>query len=331
MPAAPHNSRRDVIIDAQEFASVLKPSAGWKTEWIQLRPGPVSHSAVRVAFGSDSYTALQTSSAGILRGSTAPGIRALIMGLPAATPLRTDARPVGSDTCLLLGPATPFDLYLPEGGGVMIFAVPAERESPATAISDEAQRRFSVLDARQVAQITQFLDALEQSRAIPAASKGETGSPRLLREQLRSTTVALFRELRSPEETRRAPLQRHVAVTRACAFIDGHLREPIALTDLCEAAGVGTRALEYGFHDFYDLGPMAYVRNLRLCRVRHDLLNPASKDESVSRAARRWSFTHMGQFSHDYRVLFGEMPSITLTRRALPGNQRATAAAGPVS
>ena len=85
--------------------------------------------------------------------------------------------------------------------------------------------------------------------------------------------------------------------------------------DLCEAAGVSTRALEYGFRDFYDLGPMAYVRNLRLCRVRHDLLDPAHAD-SVSSAARRWSFTHMGQFSHDYRVLFGEMPSKTLARRA---------------
>ena len=56
-------------------------------------------------------------------------------------------------------------------------------------------------------------------------------------------------------------------------------------------------------------GPMAYVRNLRLCRVRHDLLDPARNDDSVSSAARRWSFTHMGQFSHDYRALFGEMPS----------------------
>ena len=64
---------------------------------------------------------------------------------------------------------------------------------------------------------------------------------------------------------------------RACAFIDAHLRASIALADLCAAAGVGTRALEYGFHDFYELGPMAYVRNLRLCRVRHDLLAPGKR------------------------------------------------------
>ena len=73
---------------------------------------------------------------------------------------------------------------------------------------------------------------------------------------------------------------------------------------------------------------MAYVRNLRLCRVRHDLLDPAHADDSVSSAARRWSFTHMGQFSHDYRALFGEMPSKTLAAarsavRAKTSQQRA--------
>jgi AraC-like DNA-binding protein len=328
MHAAAH--KRDVVIDALDFASVLKPATGWQIEWIQLRPGPVSHNAVRVAFGSESYTALQTSSAGILRGSTAPACRAIFMGLPSATPLRTDAQPVGSDTCLALGPAAPVDLYLPEGAGVMIFAAPAEREPAAAGAGDE-QKRLSTLDARQGAQVAQFLDAIDQLRSTPDAPRVASSPPRRLREQLRSTSASLFRDLTPPAAPRREQLQRHAAVIRACEFIDGHLREPIALADLCAASGVGTRALEYGFHDFYELGPMAYVRNLRLSRVRHDLLNASGKEESVSRTARRWSFTHMGQFSHDYRVLFGEMPSITLMRRSSPGRQRAAAAAGTTS
>jgi AraC family ethanolamine operon transcriptional activator len=322
MHAAVQKSRRDVVIDALDFASVLKPSAGWQTEWIQLRPGPVSHTAVRVAFGSVSYIALQTSSAGILRGSTAPGSCTLFMGMPSATPVRTCARPVGSDTRMMLGPAAPFDLYLPESGGVMIFA---------SAIANVEHQRFSTLDSRQAAQVAEFLESVEQMRSIPSTSQDTSDSPRRLREHLRSTSAALFRNISPAAQPRRERLQRHAAVIRACEFIDGHLRDPIALADLCAASGVGTRALEYGFHDFYDLGPMAYVRNLRLCRVRLDLLNAANKGQSVSGTARSWSFTHMGQFSHDYRVLFGEMPSITLTRRPSPDRQRATTAAGALS
>ena len=170
------------------------------------------------------------------------------------------------------------------------------------------------------------MDALEQIRAAPAASPVTREAQRHLRNHLRTMTPALIREAGSLVKGEGARLQRHLAVIRACNFVDAHLRAPIALMDLCTAAGVSTRALEYGFRDFYDLGPMAYVRNLRLCRVRHDLLDPNRDDHSVSGAARRWSFTHMGQFSHDYRALFGEMPSMTLA-----AHQRAAKATGPVS
>lgn len=331
MRATAPKSRREIIIDALDFASVLNPSSGWQIEWIQLRPGPVSHSAMRVEIGSESYTVLQTSSAGVLRGKTAPGCRALFIALPSATPLRAGAHPIGNDTRFVLEPSSPLDLYLPEGGGVMIFAVFVEHSSAVADTAAAERQRFSRLDAAQTARVAKFLDSVEQLRAMPAAARLESDFSRRLREQLRSTTAALFRDLQPSREPPREPLQRHAAVIRACEFIDGHLREPIALADLCAASGVGTRALEYGFHDFYQLGPMAYVRNLRLCRVRHDLLNAAGKNESVSRTARSWSFTHMGQFSHDYRVLFGEMPSATLTRRTTPERQRASATAGTVS
>ena len=151
-----------------------------------------------------------------------------------------------------------------------------------------------------------------------------SAAQRQLREFLKPA-AALIRDASAQATATRARLQRHIAVIRACEFVDSHLRAPIALVNLCEAAGVSTRALEYGFRDFYDLGPMAYVRNLRLCRVRHDLLDP-TQAPSVSSAARRWSFTHMGQFSHDYRALFGEVPSKTLA-----AHQRAAKAAGPAS
>lgn len=327
MRAASHKSPRRIITEALDFASVLEPSAEWQTEWIQLRPGPVSHSGVRVAFGPDSYTSLQTSCAGVLRGVTAPGTRTLIAGAPTAQPLRAGARAVGNGRCLILGSGDPLDLYLPEGGGVMIFTAPAERATAAS--GGDIDTLFS-LDSRQSAQIADFLDALEQTRAAPESPEAG-GTSRRLRDRLRSTSTALFRNPGTWAEPRRERLQRHAAVIRACTFIEGHLREPIALADLCAAGGVGTRALEYGFHDFYELGPMAYVRNLRLGRVRKDLLSASGKEESVSRAARRWSFTHMGQFSHDYRVLFGEMPSTTLTRRPAADRQRASAAEGTVS
>jgi AraC-like DNA-binding protein len=317
-------SQRQVIIETDP-ESLLQPFPGWATEWIHLGPGPENHDGVKVSFGSGTFTVLHSAAAGILRGASASDSLALLTSPPASTSARDRAHPLGGDVCLVLGPTAALDLYLPAGGSIMIMAVPAESPGEAGTPTDEhAYRR--TLDPAQGALLSRCLDALDQIRNEPEGSQAARDAQRRLRDLLRTTTATLLRDSGPLPHAERVRLQRHLAVIRACAFVDEHLHSPIALMDLCEAAGVSTRALEYGFRDFYGLGPMAYVRNLRLCRVRHDLLDPARNEDSVSRAARRWSFTHMGQFSHDYRALFGEMPSKTLA-----AHQRAAKATGPVS
>jgi AraC-like DNA-binding protein len=289
-----------------------RPIPGWDAEWIHFGPGPVGSDAARVAFGSGTFAIFQTSSAGILRGSTVTGSLAFLTSLPAANHPRTLAQPIGSDSGLSLAPGAAFDIYLPEASGIMIFAVPAPHAAAAGESGEASWAQGRTLDTTQSALLSRCVESLEGMRTAAASSRPVSSAHRSL---LQSAAAALFPEGGARSYESREPLQRHRAVVRACAYIDANLRTSIALADLCDAAGVCTRALEYGFHDFYELGPMAYVRNLRLCRVRHDLQAPGSEDDSVSSAARRWSFTHMGQFSHDYRVLFGEMPSETLARR----------------
>jgi AraC-like DNA-binding protein len=308
------------LIDT-DLESLLQPFPRWQTEWIHLGPAPASHHGVRVSFGTGSFTALHTSSAGILRGITSDDSVALLTSPSAAACPRNFSNAIGGDRCLVLGPAANLDLYVPPGGSVMIAALPAPPPGAGSTIGFR-HSQYCELDKSQSDVLARCMDFLEEIRTEPSSSQPARDALRRLRDQLRPA-ANMFREAGPRPYPQRARLQRHNAVIRACEFVDAHLRAPIALMDLCEAAGVSTRALEYGFRDFYGLGPMAYVRNLRLCRVRHDLLDHA---DSVSSAARRWSFTHMGQFSHDYRALFGEMPSKTLA-----AHQRAAKATGPVS
>jgi AraC-like DNA-binding protein len=315
-------SRQNALIDTN-LESLLQPFPGWQTEWIHLGPAPASHHGVRVSVGSGTFTALHTSSAGILRGTTSGDSVALLTSPPAPAYPRNCSNTIGGDRCLVLGPAATLDLYLPPGVSVMIMALPVRSLSAGSATACVGHAQYCELDKANSDVLSRCMDALEEIRTEPPSSQTARDAQRRLRELLRPTAT-MFRDAGPRPYPQRARLQRHLAVIRACEFVDAHLRAPIALLDLCEAAGVSTRALEYGFRDFYDLGPMAYVRNLRLCRVRHDLLDPTHAD-SVSSAARRWSFTHMGQFSHDYRALFGEVPSKTLA-----AHQRASKAS-PVS
>jgi AraC family ethanolamine operon transcriptional activator len=65
--------------------------------------------------------------------------------------------------------------------------------------------------------------------------------------------------------------------------------------------------------DFYGVTPKAYINALRLNAVRK-LLKLSTGNERVVDAANAWGFWHMGKFAADYRKLFGENPSQTLTQ-----------------
>jgi AraC-like DNA-binding protein len=94
-----------------------------------------------------------------------------------------------------------------------------------------------------------------------------------------------------------------------------HVDERVYVTDLCRAAAVSERALEYAFKDVMGLTPMAYLIRLRLHRVRQALLAATQGSTTVSTVALDWGFWHFGEFARAYKDCFGELPSDTLRRK----------------
>ncbi|MBR9883791.1 MAG: AraC family transcriptional regulator [Oceanospirillales bacterium] len=109
----------------------------------------------------------------------------------------------------------------------------------------------------------------------------------------------------------RALAPRHVK--RVEEYIDAHAHETLTPSQLAEIAGVSLRTLYSGFHEFRQTGPMEYLRSVRLQRVRENLLAP-DNTLSVTEAAMKWGFSHMGRFSQAYQQLYGEKPSETLRK-----------------
>ncbi|MEU1426677.1 AraC family transcriptional regulator [Nocardia sp. NPDC005746] len=101
-------------------------------------------------------------------------------------------------------------------------------------------------------------------------------------------------------------------IARAAELIDAHAHEPLTIDDIADAVGVGTRTLQDGFRRYYDTTPMAYLRDVRLRRVRTDLLQADPATATVTDIAIRWGFLHAGRFSVLYRSRYGESPSQTL-------------------
>ncbi len=108
--------------------------------------------------------------------------------------------------------------------------------------------------------------------------------------------------------------KRDFAVIRAQAHIERHAHEPISIRDLCRAAGVSQRTLEYAFNERFGLTPKAFLLTYRLNLVRKELHNSDSSGTKVVDIANDYGFWHMGRFAAQYCRLFQELPSETLRR-----------------
>lgn len=107
-------------------------------------------------------------------------------------------------------------------------------------------------------------------------------------------------------------------VRRVEEFIQAHADRELTIGDLAAHAKVSTSALFAGFREFRNTTPMAYLKSVRMQRVRDELQSVSSADATVTIIAMRWGFHHLGHFAADYKNRFGECPSRT-RERALAG------------
>jgi len=112
--------------------------------------------------------------------------------------------------------------------------------------------------------------------------------------------------------------QRHVlprVVRRAQEFMVAHAAEPLALADVCRQVGCSARSLQLAFRRCTGRGPMEFLRDVRLDRVRAELQGTGgSAAPSVGEVAARYGFLHLGHLAAHYRSRFGERPSETRAR-----------------
>lgn len=101
-------------------------------------------------------------------------------------------------------------------------------------------------------------------------------------------------------------------VKRVMDAVQERPEHPFTTSELAAIARVSARRLQESFRQYVGMSPMAYVRDVRLARVHEELRAGDPGTVSVSDAAWRWGFTHLGRFAGRYRERFGETPTQTL-------------------
>ena len=114
-------------------------------------------------------------------------------------------------------------------------------------------------------------------------------------------------------------------VRRAQEYMSAHADQPLSLADVCREVGCSARALQLAFRQHAGQGPMEFLRETRLDRVRNELQQRTSSGANgtsgtngtgVREVAQKYGFLHLGHFAAQYRARFGERPSETMASRS---------------
>jgi AraC-like DNA-binding protein len=131
-----------------------------------------------------------------------------------------------------------------------------------------------------------------------------------IKESMLAGIDAAFAEIVAAKWTARANSVRQFKIFDGIRqLLAANIASPIYSADLATQLGVSVRTIHDAVLRYRGMSLHRYLRLRRLWLVRRQLLAGA---DSVKACALAFGFWHMGDFSHSYRVQFGETPSETM-------------------
>lgn len=97
-------------------------------------------------------------------------------------------------------------------------------------------------------------------------------------------------------------------------YIASHWDKPMDMLQLVALTGASARSLYKTFARTRGYSPKTFLKQTRLKQAR-TMLQSGDRDGSVTAIALACGFNNLGHFAHDYRALFGELPSETLVKQ----------------
>ena len=302
--------------DVDEAAEQIRD---WQVELTQFERGPAQVNGIMIPLGSTLVGRGRCTKAVYTRG-TAPRGSVTFLFKTVDLAGRAGVQVAETDTCIVYGSGAELNNY--STNDVLSIGVSISRPKwlelklafGFDLACDVGQSQILTVSSQYSRSINTLLD--EISTTVEGLQDGAIASGRATawESSVLATVVSMLGLPQQLEASTRDRAGRYRAVRRAQEFIRDNLSEHLSLLQLCDASLASARTLEYGFRELFGVSPLTYVRYERLGRVHRELHRARRNEASVTDVAMRWGFGHLGQFSKEYRGLFGECPSETLSR-----------------
>jgi len=305
--------------DADEHAARL---SAWDQIYEQLTPGPFEGRLVEALFGGIQLFRETTNQ--VVHEIGTGRADAYMFGVPVSSAGEGyhGGRPIRAESVIVLRGGQDLDFRAPPQLDLVAVSMPVDalsryaREIEARDIECELRDVVVASPAPERAQRFRslLLMALESISHNP-----EKLQHAAMRKALGQALCGAVLDVLGPGGERPAPdgpTRSHAIVSRAQEYMRVHVEDALTVEDLCRELGVSRRTLQYSFREVLRVNPVGYLRALRLNGVRRALKSADQRCGSVQDIAARWGFWHLSHFACDYRRMFGELPSETLSRSA---------------
>lgn len=329
-PAMPGNEAHDAVyrtctvrnLQAQDVDEHAHNLSRWQQLYDQLSAGRFSGALTELWLGQTQVFHEFTSHT--LRQSCVVWPDSFWFGVPLrdGNHCKIDAKHMVDDTIALRPGGCDFELLTPDRFDILgvvadaqalcSYALEVEHYDPAAILQQREILQVGAGARRRLAYfILQTLSELQANDAISTAPAAQDALEQSILAGLTSLLMSVGHEPRV--SMAKAHRQRLVAQVRE--HVLAHHDQAITVPDLCRQFHVSRRTLQNCFYQVLGIGPVAYLRSIRLNAVRRELKNPEAVRHTVQDVAAAWGFWHLSQFSADYKRLFGELPSEALRMR----------------
>lgn len=294
--------------------------SGWSQHYDQLSPGSLNSSLCQVS--TQTFQMFQeVLNRQVVQRGHCPSQRLCLA--VSDTPLET-ARARGLKPPLsrvvLLRNSQEFLLHAPQGLSLVAANVDFDRfiemaelhlSPPQTALIRGATG-LAVTDAVAARLKDTLYLILRQSSLQPATKAPTETLGKVMDEMLLNAFLDLFAAVEDPDtQPRCGSSVSSYMVRRSRDLVEGNVCSPLSILELCAQLRVSRRTLQSSFHSVAGIGPLEYLRNLRLNAVRRRLGTTTAQELQVGDAAAEMGFFHLSHFARHYKQLFGELPSGT--------------------
>lgn len=253
-----------------------------------------------------------------VNGTLPPGIVALTVPLHCGAETRYWAAPLHERGLPITMPGgVHADFSAGQEHLILLVDIALFRQSVPEELSEAIERaacqHVVCASSDAICQLGRALNAvLESSRGHVAA----LDHPCAVQSMQQNVLAAFCRSLTLPLSRPRhpGPTMRRRGLEKAAEYLRSADAAFVTVGDLCAAASVSERTLEYAFREELGVSPRRFLHLQRYHTARRDLLAADCRGATVQTIAQSHGFYQLGRFAIGYKALFGESPSHTLMK-----------------